>query len=151
MTMEVLGPRQNATSKPAYSEFQASAWLRRLRLPASYQPYIDQPAGIPKTYQVLETLFQSQISIFPYENLSVHYSPSHLVGIKPDALYHKMMDNESRGRGGYCMELSIFFHHMLRVLGFTVIMAGVRNRTRTDGVPDGEYQGWYVLLSRWSP
>jgi len=40
------------------------------------------------------------------------------------------------------MELSIFFHHMLRGLGFHVYMTGVRNRTRTEGVPQGEYQGW---------
>lgn len=97
---------------------------------------------MPKTNHSLEILFKSQITVFPYENLTVHYSPTHLVDIKPNVLYLKMMEDPSRGRGGYCMELSIFFHHMLRGLGFRVIMTGVRNRTRTDGVPSGEYQGW---------
>ncbi|KAM0250033.1 hypothetical protein ACHAQJ_008802 [Trichoderma viride] len=31
---------------------------------------------------------------------------------------------------------------MLRGLGFHVYLTGVRNRTRTDGVPQGETQGW---------
>ncbi|KAM3529574.1 hypothetical protein MY4038_005366 [Beauveria bassiana] len=55
------------------------------------------------------------------------------------------MQDPSPGRGGYCMELSIFFHHMLRGLGFWVTMTGVRNRTRTDGIPSREYQGWWCL------
>ncbi|KAJ3482099.1 hypothetical protein NLG97_g7656 [Lecanicillium saksenae] len=133
--------RRNASPGSTYSASQVTAWLRRLGLPTTYQKYVDDPTAIPKSYEALELLFKSQITVFPYENLTVHYSSSHLVNIKPELLYSKMMDT-NRGRGGYCMELSIFFHHMLRGLGFRVIMTGVRNRTRTDGVPDGEYQGW---------
>lgn len=140
--MEAPGFRHNVSAEPTYSIYQLSSWLRRLRLPVHYRQYIDDPSNFPKTYQSLETLFKCQISVFPYENLTVHYSATHLVNIKPEVLYRKMMQDPSRGRGGYCMELSIFFHHMLRGLGFRVIMAGVRNRTRTDGIPSGEYQGW---------
>lgn len=97
---------------------------------------------MPKTEESLRVLFRCQITTFPYENLSVHYSPTHLVNIEPDTLYSKMMGPSNNGRGGYCLELSIFFHHMLRGLGFYVYMTGVRNRARTDGIPQGEYQGW---------
>lgn len=97
---------------------------------------------MPKANHSLEVLFKCQTTVFPYENLTVHYSPTHLVDIKPDVLYRKMMEVPSRGRGGYCMELSIFFHPTLRGLGFRIIMTGIRNRTRTDGVPSGDYQGW---------
>jgi arylamine N-acetyltransferase len=85
-----------------------------------------------------------QISRFPYENLSVHYSSAQSVDIRPDALYEKMMGvnrDGGRRRGGYCMEVSIFFYHMLLGMGFSVYMVGVRNRPRTNGVPGGDYLG----------
>ncbi|EHK19402.1 uncharacterized protein TRIVIDRAFT_193352 [Trichoderma virens Gv29-8] len=126
----------------AYSNSQITAWLQHIRLPSSYKQYTYNPAAFPKTEESLKALFRAQITTFPYENLSVHYSSTHLVDIQPDALYTKMMGPISNGRGGYCMELSIFFHHMLRGLGFHVYMTGVRNRTRTNGVPQGETQGW---------
>ncbi|KFY96918.1 hypothetical protein V500_02263 [Pseudogymnoascus sp. VKM F-4518 (FW-2643)] len=126
----------------AYSAPQVAAWLRHISLPSSLTQYIDSPSTFPKTAASLQSLFRCQITTFPYENLSVHYSQSHQVSIQPNVLFTKMMAPDHNGRGGYCMELSIFFHHMLRGLGFHVYMTGVRNRTRTDGMPQGEYQGW---------
>ena len=126
----------------AYSSSQVGAWLQRISLPSGSTQYIDSPAAVPKTQEFLGILFRCQISTFPYENLSVHYSSHHLVNIDPGVLYQKIMSNSTDQRGGYCMELSIFFHHMLRGLGFQVYMTGVRNRSRTNGVPQGEYQGW---------
>ncbi|KAL6821502.1 arylamine N-acetyltransferase 2 [Trichoderma camerunense] len=134
--------RDSTSQASAYSEPQITAWLQHIGLPSAYEQYIYKPTAFPKTEQSLKVLFRAQITTFPYENLSVHYSPTHLVDIHPDALYTKMMGALSNGRGGYCMELSIFFHHMLRGLGFHVYMTGVRNRTRTNGVPQGETQGW---------
>ncbi|KAM0244355.1 hypothetical protein ACHAP5_006371 [Fusarium lateritium] len=125
----------------AYSEVQLKAWLHRIGLTRDYLRYIDSPAAFPKTHESLTTLFRCQITTFPYENLSVHYSHAHQVIIQPHVLFDKMMQAPDKVRGGYCMELSIFFHHMLRGLGFDVYMTGVRNRTRLDGVPQGEYQG----------
>ncbi|CAH0044853.1 unnamed protein product [Clonostachys solani] len=123
----------------AYSQDQISRWLGRIQLPASYT---QSPQEFPKTEESLRTLMRCQITTFPYENLSVHYSETHLVDITPESIYRKLMGPENGGRGGYCMELSIFFYHMLRGLGFHVYMTGIRNRTRTNGVPGGEYQGW---------
>jgi arylamine N-acetyltransferase len=134
--------RNSPPPESAYAPDQITAWLQRIRLPEKYQPFADSPSTFPKTPESLATLFRCQITTFPYENLAVHYSSTHLVSIGPDALYAKMMGPRGGGRGGYCMELSILFHHMLRGLGFRVYMTGVRNRTRTDGVPAGEYQGW---------
>lgn len=134
--------RDHEAQASAYSIAQIATWLSRISLPRAYTQYIEAPSTIPKTAATLQTLFRCQITTFPYENLSVHYSSTHQVNIKPDVLYQKMMGPNHGGRGGYCMELSIFFHHMLRGLGFHVYKTGVRNRTRTDGVPKGEYQGW---------
>lgn len=136
-----------AVEASAYSTDQTIAWLKHIRLPNSYEAYIDDPGSFPKTYESLQTVMRCQISRFPYENLSVHYSRTHIVDIRPEVLYEKLMGHDgARGRGGYCMELSIFFHHMLRGLGFHVYMTAVRIRPRTDGVPGGEYGGLYVLL-----
>ncbi|KAL2845657.1 hypothetical protein BJY01DRAFT_180324 [Aspergillus pseudoustus] len=134
-----------AVEESVYSTEQVAAWLEHIRLPTSYLEYVKSPTSYPKTDDSLRALMRCQISRFPYENLSVHYSPTHLVDISPDTLYEKLMGSErdeGRGRGGYCMELSIFFHHMLRGLGFQVYMTAVRNRGRKDGVPGGEYLGF---------
>ena len=133
MTMdEFLDPEPQQS---AYSDDEVSAWLQRISLPARYRQHMSRPATIPKTEECLVALFRCQITTFSYENLSVHYSPTHRVDINPRSLYSKMMEAPHYGRGGYCMELGIFFHHMLRGLGFHVYMTGMRNRTRSDGVP----------------
>ncbi|KFH44949.1 N-hydroxyarylamine O-acetyltransferase-like protein [Hapsidospora chrysogenum ATCC 11550] len=140
MTMDEF--RDPERQQLVYSDDEVAAWLQRISLPVTYRQYMSRPATIPKTEECLVTLFRGHITTFPYENLSVHYSSTHRVDINPRSLYFKMMEAPHYGRGGYCMELSIFFHHMLRGLGFHVYITGVRNRTRTDGVPQGEYQGW---------
>ena len=58
---------------------------------------------------------------------------------------------DERGRGGYCMEVSILFYHVLLGLGFNVYTAGVRIRLRENGIPYGPYTGWFgnhvILIS----
>ncbi|SPO06263.1 related to arylamine N-acetyltransferase [Cephalotrichum gorgonifer] len=126
----------------SYSPEQVSKWLARIRLPEWLRQHVHDHQDFPRTAESLCALMRCQITTFPYENLSVHYSSTHLVDIHPEVLYEKLMGASNGGRGGYCMELSIFFHHMLRGLGFRVYMTGVRNRRRTDGVPGGEFRGW---------
>ncbi|KAL3951702.1 hypothetical protein ACCO45_013419 [Purpureocillium lilacinum] len=116
--------RDPEPQESAYSDVEVAAWLQRISLPTQYAQYINSPPTFPKTEESLRALFRGQITTFPYENLSVHYSPTHKVDIKPRSLYSKMMEPPHNGRGGYCMELSIFFHHMLRGLGFHVYMTG---------------------------
>ena len=110
-----------------------------------------RPHGItetfPRTATALRTLMRCQITTFPFENLAIHYSPTHVVNIRPEALYEKMIEcdkDQRRGKGGYCMEVGIFFDHVLRGLGFWTYTTGVRNRMRRDedGIPGGEALGW---------
>ncbi|KAL4878721.1 hypothetical protein BJY04DRAFT_194969 [Aspergillus karnatakaensis] len=132
-------------SASVYSPDQITAWLNYICLPTSYTEYISSPGTFPKTYDALCTLMRCQISRFPYENLSVHYSSTQLVDIRPDVAYEKIMGPKrdgARRRGGYCMEVSIFFYHMLLGMGFDVYMTGVRNRARTNGIPGGGYLGF---------
>lgn len=135
------------TTASEFSTSQLIKYLKYIRLPAEYDQYIDDPESFPKTEKALTTLFQCQITRFPYDNLSVHDSEISQIDINPSSIYLKFMgadDSEPSNRGGYCLECSIFFHHVLRKLGFSVYMTGVRNRQRIDGIPQGEYRGWYV-------
>lgn len=75
----------------------------------------------------------------PFENLSIHYSKTHLLSLDPSDLYTKIVD---RGMGGYCMELNIFFGTVLRSLGYTLFYAGGRVSDATAGIPGAGYTGW---------
>ena len=117
-----------------YSPSQISAYLDLIDLPRAYRPE-NKPIH---DFNYLNALFAHQISTIPYENLSLHYARDRQLFLDPQHLFNKVMNN---GRGGYCMEVSIFFYHMLKSLGFMVYMSGVRIRLRRDGVPEGLYVG----------
>lgn len=85
------------------------------------------------------------MSSVPYENLSIHYSADHTISLDPQTLFEKIVSDD-RGRGGYCMEVAIFFNHLLRGLAFPVYTSAVRARARQRGVPYGPYRGWCVPI-----
>ena len=121
----------------AYTPTQISHYLSHISLPLHFHP--SSAPDLP----FLTALHTHQLSTMPYENLSLHYSPDHQVRLDPQHLYEKLVTG-GWGRGGYCMEIAVFFNHILRGLGFEVYTAGARVRPRVDGVPRGEYLGWYV-------
>ncbi|KAK4188034.1 PaNAT1 arylamine N-acetyltransferase encoded by the PaNAT1 protein [Podospora australis] len=123
----------------AYNPAQLTQYLTFLGLP----PFSHPPSV---SLEYLNQLFTHQITALPYENLSIHYSPSHSISLSPSILFHKMI-SQNRGRGGYCMELSLLFHHVLRALGFPVYLSGVRIRARVNGVPSGPYIGFVHLVN----
>lgn len=123
----------------AYSPEQIAEFLSYIRMPARYQ----QLEKTPRDLKFLTVLHTHMLSNVPYENLSLHYSPTHKIDLDPQVLFNKVVGG-ARGRGGYCMENNILIHHILRGLGFDVYIAGVRLRPRVNGVPSGEYLGWYV-------
>lgn len=128
-----------------FSTAQLSKYLKYLALPPEYDQFIQDPPSFPKTEESLTTLFRAQITRFPYDNLSVHYSNRDVIDILPESIYTKFMESgdlpPSR-RGGYCLECSIFFYNVLLGLGYSAYTTGVRNRARIDGVPQGEFRGW---------
>lgn len=121
-----------------YSPAQISAFLTLIQLPQKYHPENNPPRDLA----FLTALHVHTISTIPYENLSLHYSPTHIISIHPQDAYTKIVEG-GRGRGGYCMEVSIMFNHILRGLGFSAYTAGVRIRMRDGGVPAGHFVGWY--------
>ncbi|KAK0635933.1 arylamine N-acetyltransferase 2 [Bombardia bombarda] len=131
------------SSDSAYSPAQLAEYLSYIGLPPSFHPSANPVLDLA----YLTTLFTHQLTTVPYENLSIHYSPDHAINLEPQALFAKIVAAR-RGRGGYCMENSILFNHMLRALGFDVYTAGVRRRTRSpNGVPYGDYSGWVHLVN----
>ncbi len=123
----------------AYSAEQIAHYENLISLPKQFHFSSNPPLNI----SYLTTLHIHQISSIPYENLQLHYSITHNISLDPQILFKKIV-TDARGRGGYCMENSIFFNHILRALGFQVYTAGVRIRPRVGGVPVGDYIGWYL-------
>lgn len=123
----------------AYTDKQIDHYLEYLKIPLQYC----RLANPQRNIEFLTALHIHYLSTIPYENLSLHYSRKHSISLDPEKLYRKLTAN---GRGGYCMESSILFNHVLRALGFQVYTAGVRIRRRINGVPEGAYIGWYVTL-----
>jgi arylamine N-acetyltransferase len=121
----------------AYTPSQIAGWEKHVSLPARF--HSSQKPLRDLIY--LTALHVHQIAAVPYENLILHYSKEHAVSLDPQVLYDKIVTS-AKGRGGYCMENSIFFNHVLRGLGFQVYTAGVRIRPRIGGVPGGDYIGW---------
>jgi arylamine N-acetyltransferase len=125
----------------AYSSAQIEQYEEYVSLPLRFR----KASNPPLDAAYLTALHIHQISSVPYENLILHYSTHHTVSLEPQTLFKKIV-TDKRGRGGYCMENSIFLNHVLRALGFTVYMAGVRVRPRIGGVPGGDYIGWCIPI-----
>ncbi|XEV07251.1 hypothetical protein FSHL1_012538 [Fusarium sambucinum] len=124
----------------AYSQEQVEQFINYIGLPTEVwrerQPLL----------ALLKALHIHSISTFPYENLSLHYNPTHDIQLDPQHLFQKMIGN-NRGRGGFCMEIAILYNHMLRAIGFNAYTAGVRTRGRLEGIPHGDYPGWNHIIN----
>lgn len=119
----------------AYTGEQIDGYLDYISIPSHFH----RKANPTRNVEYLNALHTHHLSTIPYENLSLHYSKEHSVTLDPQKLYNKLLNN---GRGGYCMENSIFFNHILRGLGFQVYTAGARVRNRYGGIPQGDFMGW---------
>ncbi|KAF8855905.1 arylamine N-acetyltransferase 1 [Acephala macrosclerotiorum] len=126
----------------AYSPEQIAQFEEHVNLPQRYR----QSSKPALDINYLTVLHVHQIANVPYENLVLHYSTSHAVSLNPQVLFQKIV-GDKRGRGGYCMENSIFFNHVLRGLGFKVYTVGVKIRPRVGGVPGGNYTGWVHIVN----
>lgn len=145
-------PPMSGLAGCAYNAEQIAEYARYVGLPSQFH-LSAQPNQDPS---LLTSLFKCQLAAIPYDNLSLHYSSNHDISLDPQVLFQKFV-SEKRGRGefriqqpptqltslgGYCMENSIFFNHILRAFGFDAYMSGARIRLRRNGVPCGDFVGW---------
>ncbi|KAG9237150.1 arylamine N-acetyltransferase 1 [Amylocarpus encephaloides] len=126
-----------------YSLDQLTAYENYISLPSRFHSSAASPT---LSLEYLTALHVHQIGRVPYENLTLHYSSHHSVSLDPQVLFQKVV-GDARGRGGYCMEGSIFFNTVLRSLGFAVELRGVRIRPRVGGVPGGKFTGWVHIVN----
>jgi arylamine N-acetyltransferase len=117
---------------------QLATYLDLIDLPAAYRP----AASPALDHGLLAALHKHHITTFPYENLALHYRGAGDGGIALDLASLATKFLAGRGRGGYCMENTLFFNHVLRTLGFAAYLTGARIRFREGGVPRGDYSGW---------
>ncbi|KAH8676064.1 arylamine N-acetyltransferase 4 [Xylariales sp. PMI_506] len=125
--------------KPKLTPDQVSEFLEYIGLPTHLRT-------APPSLTLLRALHIHTIAALPYENLSIHYNPSHTVVLDPLHVFRKVV-TDARGRGGYCMEIAIFFNHVLRSLGFSAYTAGAKTRPRFAGVPQGDFPGWVHIVN----
>ena len=128
-----------------FSEDQIVSFLKHIGLSSLLQQQRFS-GNAAQDLHFLQQLHTHTIAAIPYENLWLHYNPTHTNNIKPQETFNSVITNR-RGRGGYCFQVSIFFNHMLRGLGFPAYLAPVRIRHRLDGVPQGDYSGWVHLVN----
>ncbi|OAK98584.1 arylamine N-acetyltransferase 2, partial [Phaeosphaeriaceae sp. SRC1lsM3a] len=128
------------TIPSVFNDSHLSSYLAYIGLPPSLQTY-RSTGNVPTDLDFLTQLHIHTISTVPYENLWLHYNPTHTNTISPLDMYASTV-TRNQGRGGYCFQVSIFFNHILRALGFAAYLAPVRIRMRANGVPYGDYGGW---------
>lgn len=150
----------NPLNKPTYSKEQIDHIFNRLNFPQALRQY--DPTSLkdpprkdePSRLQYLTALQRSMLTSVPFENLELHYSPTHVITIEPDALYHKIV-TQGTGRGGYCMENNAFFVTLLRSLGFSTYSVAARvNMLNSANLPPGtpreeieRYTGWSHMVN----
>ncbi len=109
--------------RPHYTPRQLHAVYDRINLPPRfrYEPgdFSREVVRHHDGHGFLGALVTHMLAHIPFENLSLHYSPTHAVSIHPDALFQKFI-RQDMGRGGYCLENNVFLGIVMRSLGFDV-------------------------------
>jgi arylamine N-acetyltransferase len=114
-----------------YTPAQLDRYYKRINL----QPSSDSTPSLDN----LSRLLTHQLAAVPFENLSLHYSQSHLLSLDPEDLFVKIVEHQ---RGGYCMENNTFFGAVLRSLGYELINAGARVSRSFEYRNDDGFGGW---------
>lgn len=78
-----------------YSDQQLAQYIAYVSLPKEYHPASNPALDL----NYLTALHVHQISTVPFENLTLHYSPTHKILLNPQVLFKKIV-TDARGRGG---------------------------------------------------
>ncbi|KAL9582302.1 MAG: hypothetical protein Q9212_003373 [Teloschistes hypoglaucus] len=131
-------PPKDPTSRPTYTPSQLHDYLESIQ----HSDQVPSPSSLSLEY--LTTLQQHHLATYPFENLSIHYSPTHSVSLDLNVLYDKFV---RKRRGGYCMEQNAFFGTVLRSLGYEVTNVGGRVCDAVNGGPGLRYGSWSHMIN----
>jgi arylamine N-acetyltransferase len=129
----------------AFSQAHIDAFYDYIGFPTALRQH--QPLQDPaKDIHFLTQLHVYMIAAVPYDNLWLHYNPTHRVDITALGNFDKVV-TQARGRGSYCMGNHVLLNHILRFLQYPVYLGPARTRPRIDSVPTGEFPGWIHLVN----
>ncbi|KAL8692670.1 MAG: hypothetical protein Q9218_002343 [Villophora microphyllina] len=129
---------EDPTSRPTYSTSQLNEYLQSIQQPAH------SAKSSSPNLEYLTTLQKYHLATYPFENLSIHYSPTQTVSLDLDVLYEKFV---CKRRGGYCMEQNAFFGTILRSIGYEVTNVGARVSDAVNGGPGIRYEPWSHMVN----
>jgi arylamine N-acetyltransferase len=134
--------------RPVYTQEQLNRYFDRISLPPKYRkPLIGDPLDSLSGLALLAALQRYHLAAVPFENLDLHYSGHRRINIDPQALFHKIVEQDN-GRGGYCMENNSLFGTVLRSLGYDVYSVGARVNEAAQPISASKswkgpkYDGW---------
>ncbi|CAK1365155.1 unnamed protein product [Cercospora beticola] len=113
-----------ADQRYIFSNKELEVYFDRICLPEHKRVYDVTGLSNDDQLEFLHLLQKHQLVKVPWENLTQHYSWHKVINCKPKHLFRKIV--RQPGRGGYCMEANLFFHHILLSLKFDVYMCGSR-------------------------
>ncbi|KAL9098149.1 MAG: hypothetical protein Q9187_009720, partial [Circinaria calcarea] len=76
-----------------YTSSQLESYFERISLPARYRDLsyeVGKNNNAQRDLEFLTALQKHQLAAVPFENLSIHYSPTHTIDLDPRFLYEKI-------------------------------------------------------------
>ncbi|EMC93807.1 hypothetical protein BAUCODRAFT_74506 [Baudoinia panamericana UAMH 10762] len=142
------------STRPTYTPWQLHRVWDRIDFPSRfrYEPgeFSKEVVRHHDGHGFLSALMTHSLAYIPFENLELHYSPHHQISIHPDALFEKIV-RQNTGRGGYPLENNVFLGTVLRSFGFEVMSVGARLNTlyESNGESNGEHRfaGWSHMVN----
>ena len=134
-------PPTTTPKRHLFTQSELESYFNRISFPKDSRIYNVSHLSEPEKLTFLTLLQSYQLVAVPWENVTQHYSWHRVVHISPRHLFRKIVDNP--GRGGYCMEVNYFFHHILYSLGFDTYMCG----SRIFNTGSGKFGGWTHVVN----
>ncbi|EGP89451.1 unnamed protein product [Zymoseptoria tritici ST99CH_1E4] len=129
------------TARTRYTREELEEYFNRVCVPSSKRIYNISTLSEDQKLDYLTLLTKHQLCKVPWDNLVQHYSWHAVVHVTPRHLFKKIVRHP--GRGGYCMEVNLFFHTVLLSLGFDVYLTGAR----IYAAPKKSYGGWTHVVN----
>ena len=134
-------PPTTTPKRHLFTQSELESYFNRISFPKDSRIYNVSHLSEAEKLTFLNLLQSYQLVAVPWENVTQHYSWHRVVHISPRHLFRKIVDNP--GRGGYCMEVNYFFHHILYSLGFDTYMCG----SRIFNTGSGKFGGWTHVVN----